>query len=506
MKRTENISLAANPVIIDADAYKLLNDYLQKIDDKFNKDELSELKKDVEVRVLELLYEQGWKPAMSISAEQISKVIGQIGEIEADDQDEQEASTKLDKKLFRDPKNGQILGICQGLGEYFNVDPVWIRLSLIILLFLTGGAIVPIYIFAGIIIPEVKTEFDRARMRGNPQNLDSIISSFNDKGKAQEFLKKTNLILQKIAKITLKIVIIGVNIGLQIIRLLSLALAIFTLFGSMIFIWSESYQKELNIFLTPLNLSEKVGFSLLILGIVSLLILLFLATTKIINIGKQRYKFKLSPALFTILALIIIQLPPAIVWGRNFSNRNQSWDLMSEKYFSRVQYSHSLPQDNLNIEANGNFAYSIEFSDDDRFSLEANVYKSLADDFKLETISQNETKLTSPSYTKVLQAKEDICLTCSQARFSPEDGSFVGLIQIRIPRTLKTIQITNNQTDYTHNSQFVVSPEVLSAGLISGIDNGSTDYDTSQFIIINKETNETIYPKFMTGQDTQILY
>ena len=36
----------------------------------------------------------------------------------------------MDKKLYRDPQNGMIAGVCAGVAEYFGWDPTWV-LSLI---------------------------------------------------------------------------------------------------------------------------------------------------------------------------------------------------------------------------------------------------------------------------------------------------------------------------------------------------------------------------------------
>jgi phage shock protein C len=32
-------------------------------------------------------------------------------------------------QLYRDKVNGKWLGVCEGLGEYTGVDPLWIRLG-----------------------------------------------------------------------------------------------------------------------------------------------------------------------------------------------------------------------------------------------------------------------------------------------------------------------------------------------------------------------------------------
>ena len=55
------------------------------------------------------------------------------------------------KKLYRNTKNAKIAGICSGVGDYFKIDPVIIRLLFLLGLLLGGGLIV--YIIGWIVIP-----------------------------------------------------------------------------------------------------------------------------------------------------------------------------------------------------------------------------------------------------------------------------------------------------------------------------------------------------------------
>ncbi len=55
------------------------------------------------------------------------------------------------KRLYRNSRDGKLGGVCAGLGDYFNIDPVIIRLAFILLLF-TGGLLA--YFIAWIIVPE----------------------------------------------------------------------------------------------------------------------------------------------------------------------------------------------------------------------------------------------------------------------------------------------------------------------------------------------------------------
>ncbi|MEI6498355.1 MAG: PspC domain-containing protein [bacterium] len=58
-----------------------------------------------------------------------------------------------EKKLYRSCKDKVVGGVCGGLGEYFDVDPILIRLAVILFTF-AGGAGVVFYIIAWIIIPQ----------------------------------------------------------------------------------------------------------------------------------------------------------------------------------------------------------------------------------------------------------------------------------------------------------------------------------------------------------------
>jgi phage shock protein PspC (stress-responsive transcriptional regulator) len=52
------------------------------------------------------------------------------------------------KKLIKSQENKIIFGVCGGLGEYFEVDPILFRLAFIILTFAGGGGILIYLVFA----------------------------------------------------------------------------------------------------------------------------------------------------------------------------------------------------------------------------------------------------------------------------------------------------------------------------------------------------------------------
>ena len=59
------------------------------------------------------------------------------------------------KRLYRSKRDRVLAGVCAGIGEYFDVDPVLVRVLWVIFSLLYGAGILA-YIIAWIIIPEKK--------------------------------------------------------------------------------------------------------------------------------------------------------------------------------------------------------------------------------------------------------------------------------------------------------------------------------------------------------------
>lgn len=60
----------------------------------------------------------------------------------------------MDKKLKRSRTDRVIAGVCGGVGEYFNIDPVIVRIVWVILAFMPGGPGFLAYLICALIIPE----------------------------------------------------------------------------------------------------------------------------------------------------------------------------------------------------------------------------------------------------------------------------------------------------------------------------------------------------------------
>lgn len=65
---------------------------------------------------------------------------------------------KLEKKLYRDPDNATICGICSGIAQYFNWDVLIVRIVfLFFLIFITVPTFI-IYIILRLLLPEKPIE------------------------------------------------------------------------------------------------------------------------------------------------------------------------------------------------------------------------------------------------------------------------------------------------------------------------------------------------------------
>ena len=57
------------------------------------------------------------------------------------------------KKLYRSDDNKMLLGVCGGIGEFFDVDPVLVRLIWILVTIFSFGLGILAYIATAIVMP-----------------------------------------------------------------------------------------------------------------------------------------------------------------------------------------------------------------------------------------------------------------------------------------------------------------------------------------------------------------
>lgn len=241
MKKNISINLFGTLYQIDEDAYSLLERYIDSMKSYFSRQEGGEeIADDIEHRVAELLWQQKQGGAEAVNIDDIKNIIKTIGnpadfeeeagadgaeyaqEVKDENNGEenntygsnykkessQYSSSMFDqfkqrvagRRLYRDPYNKVLGGVCSGLSTYFNYgDPVMWRLAFVLLCFLlpflsnifsgiTGLFGFTIHIFSFptlfmtpllylvllVVVPEARTPEDRLRMQGKevtPENI-----------------------------------------------------------------------------------------------------------------------------------------------------------------------------------------------------------------------------------------------------------------------------------------------------------------------------------------------
>jgi phage shock protein PspC (stress-responsive transcriptional regulator) len=180
MNKTISINLSGLIFHIEEEAYEILKNYLNELKKHFSShSDGQEIVADIANRIAET-FSEITKEKQFISSKDVEDIIQQIGKVEAFEETDEEShqsntsTTSSDKrKLFRDADNSVLGGVCSGLGKYFDVDPIWIRLVWFASVVFFGFGFF-LYIFFWIIIPEAKTRADKLNMEGKPYTINNL--------------------------------------------------------------------------------------------------------------------------------------------------------------------------------------------------------------------------------------------------------------------------------------------------------------------------------------------
>jgi len=170
MDKTININLAGTLFKIDEDAYKILRDYLQAIDLRFrNMKGGNETIEDLEARIAEIFNSQNGVAGV-ITKENVESMIAIMGKPEDFDapeiQENMEDATYHRKRLYRNPDDTIIAGVCGGIGAYLNTDPVLLRILFVIFTaFFAFGLFA--YVILWIALPSANNEARQREMYGS---------------------------------------------------------------------------------------------------------------------------------------------------------------------------------------------------------------------------------------------------------------------------------------------------------------------------------------------------
>ena len=189
MKKVMYTNISGIVFNIDDDAFAALKAYLDALNNHFGKSpEGTEIVADIESRIAELFHSRSGDPNRVVNIYDVNHVIEVLGTPEAiTDAPEEDAATKnyrsetekssqkgkRPKRMYRDPYNAKIAGVCSGMATYFNVDPVLIRV-IFVAVFLVYGASLWAYAILWIVLPKAITTGQRLEMYGENVNINTI--------------------------------------------------------------------------------------------------------------------------------------------------------------------------------------------------------------------------------------------------------------------------------------------------------------------------------------------
>ncbi len=189
MKKTVNINLAGTFFHIDEDAYGKLSRYLDAIKKSLSDPQGSdEIIRDIEGRIAELFSEKIESNTQVISTNELDEVIAVMGQPEDYSVDEEifedpplnNGRRTVYNQLFRDIDNKFISGVSSGLGHYFKIDAIWIRLICIFLTLVTSGMFILIYVLLWILVPAAETVSDKLKMNREAVTITNIEKKFKE--------------------------------------------------------------------------------------------------------------------------------------------------------------------------------------------------------------------------------------------------------------------------------------------------------------------------------------
>jgi len=507
MNKTVNINLGGMFFHIDENAYQKLSRYFEAIKRSLtNSNGQDEIIKDIEMRIAELFSEKHASGKQVITLQELDEVIAVMGQPEdyRIDADETEASApkfthqaKGTKKLYRDKDGGIIGGVLAGLGHYFGIDKVWIRVLFLILLFTFGFGIIP-YIILWIVMPEAVTTSEKLEMTGEPVTISNIEKKVREEFEnVSEKIKNVNYdemgnqvktgadrVASNLAKVfttifTIFAKILGVLLIFTALPILvMLLIGIFTL-GSSAFVdfpWNDFVQagnfSDFPLWTFGLLIFFAVGipfFYLMILGF-KLLITNMKSVGNVVN--------------YTLLALWVISIALLITVGVN--------QMMEYSVEGKVVSKESLtlnPQDTLQIKFryNENFANSVDERTDFEIkqdSAERNVLYS--NNIRL-IISETDEALPYLQISKLAKGRD-----LSVAKNKAEK------IQYGFTFTDKTLLLDNYLLTDVKNKfrdQTVELTLFLPKGTVFTINNAAEQYDYSDddFFNLDTDTENSIY-------------
>ena len=372
MKKALKINISGIIFHIDEDAYEKLKSYLKSIELLFaDKQGGKEIIDDIESRIAELFQSRTGPQKQVITIADVDEVTGIMGDprdFVEDSEDEEPAgatrarpSRRGGRRLYRDPENAILGGVCSGLGSYFAIDPLVIRILFAVLFIAGYGVWGLVYIILWIFIPKAVSISQRLEMRGERVTVSNIEKTVKDEYEAvrenfrklekTDGYKQTSSAIGEIFQALGRIVVVIARIVLVLIgvALVFLGFILLMSFLGVFFLESTIFSlgwfsgsifplsQFLSAFIDPANLSI-ILIALFVAVLIPLIMIIYGGIKLIFQIRAKDRGIGIA-ALVIWIASISVLFTFGVIESRKYAFRGSSTEnLMIEEIPSRTLY------------------------------------------------------------------------------------------------------------------------------------------------------------------------
>ena len=400
MNEVKKCSISGISFTFETDAFNALQGYLNTLTRTYEgNEEGREIIADIEAHIVELILSKQDNKKV-VTRYIVDCIISQIGSADiisdsTPDSTTNKSTPRIPRRLYRDMSNAKLGGICSGLGRYFDLDPVWLRLGLfsplvLSIMFSLGsgsrrdlfmnifGMFILSYIVMWFAVPIARSARQKLEMNGEKITEEAIkvvsVSNNDPDTKARPIFAEVISILGQIILIFMKI-ILGVVIaflilfaGALIIGLIAIIIAggaIFSLGASSIWLPLMGILMVLipSVILIYLfiniiankNSNKTTVVTLFILWLASIVALCTIAVTD--SNGDIRNIIYSNP-------LSKIYDNPQTELERILNTNTTSTTTFSNSDFDLVEISNSVEQDSLSLQYNQTNSIKFKVNDE----------------------------------------------------------------------------------------------------------------------------------------------
>lgn len=192
MNKTLSVNIGGIVFHIEEHAFERLTKYLDTIKGYFTTaDGRDEIIQDIEGRIAEMFQERisnSKQVIVEADVEQVINIMGRPEQFAGDGEEEPAAATggpsasserRAYRRLYRDPDDRVVGGVCSGFSHYLGIDPTYLRVAFAISFFVFGTGLL-LYIILMVVMPKANTTAEKLEMKGEQVNISNIKKSVQD--------------------------------------------------------------------------------------------------------------------------------------------------------------------------------------------------------------------------------------------------------------------------------------------------------------------------------------